>query len=256
MNNCPNCGSAINSEGKSGLFRTKNKFISEENLRIINEALKHSMHFEKICEKCIDATEFITGGVYARVSSEVKRLTEDTTSNLNNQREELQNELRKESTNVVKCFSITPENFTPHSLIESVIMFDSGARSTSADNLNAGIWNVVNDSIALQLGNTNNVTEAINAVKKEIQYKCIILNCDIVADLKPVYSDLAANGKILLHMSGTAGFIGAVNISDKTTDIINNLDSNRIQTEANQLLIQDLQALKERFFYREFLTSE
>lgn len=256
MNNCPNCGSKVNSDGKSGLFKTKNKFVSEENLQSINLALQDTFQFKYICEKCIDASELITGGVYLRLQHKIKELQRDKTAELSKLKQELENQLRKESIDTVKCYSLTPSDFKPNSMIESVIMFDSGARSTSSDNLNAGVWNVVNDSIALQLGNTNSVLEAINAVKSDIQYKCLLLGCDIVADLKPVYSDLAANGKILLHMSGTAGIIGVANISDKANEIFNNLDSNSKQTEENQELIGDLQTLIKRFDNQEFLTSE
>lgn len=256
MSNCPNCGTKVNSEGKSGLFKTKNKFISEDYLKSINLALQDTLQFECICEKCIDSSSSIMGGVYLKLQHKIKELKQDRTAEISKDKQELENQLREESIKIVKCYSITPTDFKPNSLVESVIMFDSGARSTSSDNLNAGVWNVVNDSIALKLGNTESVLEAINAVKSDIQYKCLILGCDTVADLKPVYSDLAANGKILLHMSGTSGLEGVANISDKAYEIINSLKTNHIQTKANEKLIQDLQRLIKRFDNQEFLASK
>ena len=75
------------------------------------------------------------------------------------------------------------------------------------ETLNAGAWNVVHDNLALQLGNSEKAEKALESAIAELQLKCISINCDTVASITPTYSDLAANGKILLHLGGTAGYV-------------------------------------------------
>ena len=75
------------------------------------------------------------------------------------------------------------------------------------ETLNAGAWNVVHDNLALQLGNSEKAEKALESAIDELQLKCISINCDTVASITPTYSDLAANGKILLHLGGTAGYV-------------------------------------------------
>ena len=207
MERCPNCSRKVNTDGKSGLFGTKNAYLSNDIINEINDYLPEGLRGEKLCTECINPSDYKEGRLLTRII-DWEGENDTLQSELKKRQKELESNIALRAINVVRFFSIIPKEFEPIEMVEGIVMFDSGARSTSADNLNAGIWNVINDSLALQLGNTHNVIDAIKAAKMEIAYKAIKSGCDIVADLKPVYSDLAANGKILLHLSGTYGTIG------------------------------------------------
>lgn len=207
MELCPNCNQKVNTDGKSGLFGAKNIYLSNAVVNEVNDYLPEGLRVEKLCVECVNPSAY-TKGRLLRTIIDWEKENDILQSELKKRQSELESNITLKAINVVRFFSIIPKDFEPIEMVEGIVIFDSGARSTSADNLNAGIWNVINDSIALQLGNTHNVTDAIKAAKMEISYKAIKRGCNIVADLKPVYSDLAANGKILLHLSGTYGTIG------------------------------------------------
>lgn len=206
MDRCPNCDQKVRVEGSSGVFGTKNFFLSDELVKEINSFLPEGLIRDKICNECVSPA-YVYGGIQSRIDG-IKEVTGKKIEELQKERNKLYLEQKNELTDFIRLFSIVPENFHPISIAESIVIFDSGARSTSSDNFEAGIWNVINDSIALTLGNTNSVKEALAAAKVELQIKAFNASCNTVAALKPVYSDLAANGKILLHLTGTIGVLG------------------------------------------------
>lgn len=220
MERCPYCDKKVNTEDKSGFFgATKNKYLPKDKIQEINSLLPDDLKSEQLCNECTNPYDIRDGGLLKRIRY-WKSLLKGRIETIQKEKQEAFKRLSKEGEKFFRYYSITPKDFEPKQLVEAVIMFDSGTRSTSSDNFNAGVWNVINDSIALQLGNTNNVTEAIEVVKAEILIKAALMDCDVIADLKPTYSDLAANGKILLHMSGTAGRQGKLLFTSEAREII------------------------------------
>lgn len=251
MDRCPNCDQKVRVEGSSGVFGTKNFFLSEDIVKEIKSFLPEGLIGDKICNECVSPA-YVYGGVQSRIDG-IKGETEKKIKELEEERNKLFLEQRNELTDFVSLFSIVPEGFQPISIVESIVMFDSGARSTSSDNFNAGIWNVINDTIALNLGNTDNVKEALSAAKVEIQIKAFGLGCNAVADLKPVYSDLAANGKILLHLTGTAGILKEFKPTENLKTIqsrFENLSKNLEEIEKERsLMTQVVENIKKVKYY-------
>lgn len=254
MELCPNCNRKVNTDGKSGLFGTKNAYLSNDIINEINDYLPEGLRGEKLCTECINPSDYTEGRLLTRIIDWEKE-NDRLQSELKKRQNELESNIALKAINVVRFFSIIPKDFEPIEMVEGIVMFDSGARSTSADNLNAGIWNVINDTIALQLGNTQNVTDAITAAKMEIAYKAIKSGCDIVADLRPTYSDLAANGKILLHLSGTYGTIGKYTEQEEIQKLNSELASLKDEISILSNQHTKVSKLKPLITYRKYLQS-
>ena len=241
MDRCPNCDQKVRVEGSSGVFGTKNFFLSDELVKEINSFLPKELIRDKICNECVSPA-YVYGGIQSRIDG-IKEVTGKKIEEFQKERNKLYFEQKNELTDFIRLFSIVPENFHPISIAESIVIFDSGARSTSSDNFEAGIWNVINDSIALNLGNTENVKEALASAKTEIMIKAFGASCNAVADLKPVYSDLAANGKILLHLTGTIGILNEFKPTNELRTIqeaIENLNNDLEQMEREKNLMAQL----------------
>lgn len=241
MTNCPICDSKVVTDNKTVLFGTKNRFISEEQLMRINNILPKELQSEQICQNCLKP-EFTTGTLAKNMVDFRDKLFER-----NKELEQLKSEnlisLRRSAMETVKILSTTPNQFISKQYIYSIIMFDSGTRSTSADNLEAGAWNIIHDNLTLKLGNSEKVEKALQSALTELQLKCISLNCDTVTAITPAYSDLAANGKILLHLSGTAGYIEKAIIKDSDREIIKTLEKIEIESKNNSITILELESL-------------
>ena len=225
MENCPVCGSSVNTGDTSGLWTNKNVYLKEEVVESINNKLPFDLKSEKFCGVCIDYERWAQNGLVAKVNERLYKLKNNEKINRVSRKDDIYLELFNAAKEAVKCFTISIDNFYPVDSVDGVIMFDSGARSTSADNFNAGIWNVINDSIALQLGDTKKVEDAIDAAKSNIKLKALLKNCDTITGLNITYSDLAANGKILLHFSGTAGYVEKVNFSEEIKVLLGELNT-------------------------------
>jgi hypothetical protein len=241
MTNCPICDSKVVTDDKTGLFGTKNRFISEEQLKRINDILPKELQSEQICQNCLKP-EFTTGTLAKKMVDLRDKLFERNKDIEKIKSEKLMS-LRRSAMKTVKILSTIPSQFVSKQYIYSIIMFDSGTRSTSADNLEAGAWNIIHDNLTLKLGNSEKVEKALQSALAELQLKCISLNCDTVTAITPTYSDLAANGKILLHLSGTAGFIEKSNIKDSDGEIIRTLEEIENESKNNSISIMELEAL-------------
>lgn len=223
MDRCPNCDNKVRKEGSSGVLGTKNFFLSTDLVKEIKSYLPEGLIEDNICNQCVNPN-FVYKGVESRIQGRIKKNEEHRLS-LNQEVNDLYVKLKNGLQDFISLYSVVPKDFKPISIVESIIMFDSGARSTSSDNLNAGIWNVINDSIALSLGNTDNVKQALSAAKTELQFKSFQLDCNAVSDIKPVYSDLAANGKILLHLTGTAGVMNEFKLTPEQKSLQDKIQS-------------------------------
>ena len=241
MMNCPICDSKVVTDEKSSLFGTKNRFISEEQIVKVNSVLPEELKSEKICQNCLKP-EFTNGTLAKRMVDHRDKLW-SRNKELEKLKSELLLALRRSAMQTVKTLSTVPERFSSKQYIYSIIMYDSGARSTSADNLNAGAWNIVHDNIALQLGNSEKAEKALESAIAELQLKCISINCDTVAAITPAYSDLAANGKILLHLGGTAGYVEKASIASTDIETINKLEEIALEAKNNSITIIELEAL-------------
>lgn len=253
MERCPLCNTKVNTGDTSGFLANKIVFLSPDIVEQINHKLPPDMRSEKICSYCINYNSFIGNGICDRVQRRINSLKSGNPVVTNTGKEEIELKILNESKKFVKCFTIEVKEFTPVESIDSVVMFDSGARSTSADNFNAGIWNVINDSLTLKLGNTKNVEDAIEAAKNDLKYKTALLGCNTIVGLRSTYSDLASNGKILLHLSGTAGYIGEMELNPELKKLMADLEKDETDIDPKDLQLKHLEDLmldlkNERFF--------
>ena len=78
MERCPNCNQRVRIEGSSGVFATKNFFLSEEVVKEIKNYLPEGLIEDKICNECVSPA-YVDGGVQSRIDgtkykTEKKRL--------------------------------------------------------------------------------------------------------------------------------------------------------------------------------------
>ena len=88
--------------------------------------------------------------------------------------------------------------------VESFMVVDSGMWSTSSDNLDA-MWSVIHDNAARKGSDSlKKLGSGFRDTKDLIKKDCFIKGGNAVVDVKYSFSELAGNGKILVHCQGSA----------------------------------------------------
>ena len=89
-------------------------------------------------------------------------------------------------------------------LVESFIIVDSGMWSTSSDNLDA-MWSAIHDKAAREgVESDKKLAKGFENIKALLKKAAFIEGGNCVVDVKYSFSELAGNGKILIHCQGTA----------------------------------------------------
>lgn len=242
MENCPVCNAKIKSGRNQGfLGGSSNSLLSDSIKQKMNNRLPEELKFEEACYDCLKTNPAKQGTIADSMVILRDKMKKENVSYAD-EAKELTKEVNVEALKNVKYFSNTPTNFTAVHYIDAVVMFDSGSRSTASDNLE-GAWNVIHDEIAIKLGSVENVETALEMAKAQLQSKCFSLECDKIANVQPTYSDLAANGKILVHLSGTAGYVDKANIHKESLSRIKKIKELNNSIRDNKSEITNLQNL-------------
>ena len=253
MENCPVCNAKIKSGKNQGFLGGYSNYLLSDNItQKMNNRLPEVLKFKEACYECLKSNPPGKSTVAESMVNLRNKLKEENVS-CKNEAEELTKEVNVAALKNVKYYSNTPANFTAVHYIDAVVMFDSGSRSTSSDNLE-GAWNVIHDEIAIKLGSVKNVEKALELAKAQLQSKCFSLECDKIANVQPTYSDLAANGKILIHLSGTAGYINKADINEESLSRIKKIKELNERIQDNKSEITNLQNLYADM--REWLEAE
>jgi hypothetical protein len=206
MSNCHNCDAKI---GKP-LIGSENKEVTPLSVLTLNDFLPNKLKRSSFCEKCSTYKPKVESPhIYVKYKEHYK----DLALTLKKKRSELEDLssqiiLEKGSINFnhndLVMYSNTPANYELIEFVESYIIVDSGMWSTSSDNLDA-MWSAVHDSVArIGVESENKLSKGFSDSKYLLKKAAFIIGGNCVVDIKHSFSDLAGNGKILIHCQGTA----------------------------------------------------
>jgi len=207
MERCDNCNLKIG----DSLFSKDNKILSPESLIILNNFLDEKLNKKSFCQVCLNPSEAYFSESLLEKHNEYLKEFKSSYNTLNKEVLELNNTFIVAKSNQYdlfktqfKIYSNTPVKFTLLEYVESFIIVDSGMWSTSSDNLDA-MWGAVHDSIAtIGVESENKLSKGFADSKYLLKKAAFIIGGNCVVDIKHSFSELAGNGKILIHCQGTA----------------------------------------------------
>ena len=234
--NCSNCQTKI---GKPLIGKANNK-LNEDLTHRLNQFLPEELRKPSFCQKCLD-TSPDTVAVFSdhiqrkvrkyinRVGKNKKRLLEDLDGISVKIMDEKRGiyDIHKEK---IKLFSTIPPDCELIEYVESFMVVDSGMWSTSSDNLDA-MWSVIHDNAARRGSDSlNKLGNGFRDTKELIKKSCFIKGGNAVVDTKYSFSELAGNGKILVHCQGTAARLNTTKSVD-FSDIYKKYDAKKMTLE-------------------------
>lgn len=210
-NSCSNCKSKL---GKAFLG-SENNALNPESTEKLNQFLPESLRKNSFCQRCLDITfskTVLDDNVLKKFKRYIKKLEKERQA-INGKNISLQDQIQKKiseryivNRENVKLYSTVPQQFNLIEYVESFLVVNSGMWSTSSDNLDA-MWSVIHDNMAREGKETKNLlAKGFYNTQDLIKKAAFMKGGNAVVDVKYNFSELASNGKILVHCQGTAAF--------------------------------------------------
>ena len=212
MSTCANCNTKI---GKP-LIGKEIKKLDKSSLDKLNDFLPESVRRPSFCQKCltINLSSTVVNvdsyNIIRRLQDYLHRLNmvlkklEKQIESLNDNLDREKGKLYYDFSSKMTLYSCYPNDVELLSFVESFIIVDSGMWSTSSDNLDA-MWSAIHDNAA-RAGNDSDkkLSKGFDNIKALLKKSAFIEGGNCVVDVKYSFSELAGNGKILMHCQGTA----------------------------------------------------
>ena len=210
-NSCSNCNSKL---GKAFLG-SENNALNPESTEKLNQFLPESLRRDSFCQRCLDITfskTVLDDNVLKKFRRYIRKLEKER-QELNEKYISLEGEIQKKISDRyivnrenVKLYSTVPQHLKLIEYVESFLVVNSGMWSTSSDNLDA-MWSAIHDNMAREGKETNNLLgKGFYNTQDLIKKASFVKGGNAVVDVKYNFSELASNGKILVHCQGTAAY--------------------------------------------------
>ena len=211
MSTCANCDTKIGNP----LIGKEIKKLDKSSLDKLNDFLPESLRRPSFCQKCLNINFNSTIGVEGfnivrklevhhatlrEISKKVSHEINNLKDNINNKK----GELYPDFSDKMVLYSCYPSNLELIGFVESFMIVDSGMWSTSSDNLDV-MWSVIHDRTAREgFESDKKLSKGFDNIKILLKKASFIEGGNSVVDVKYSFSELAGNGKILMHCQGTA----------------------------------------------------